>query len=57
MMDLYSMNRVARNGLLLVSALALLVAFSSGCSRTKGRSLDVTSGEYYSEAEYTELSN
>ena len=31
MMDHYFMKRIARNGLLLVAALALLVAFSSGC--------------------------
>lgn len=57
MMDHYFMKRIARNGLLLVAALALLVAFSSGCGGSKGRSVDVSSGEYYSEAEYTELSN
>jgi len=51
------LKRTNPGGLLGVTALFLLVAFASGCSRTKGRAIDVTSGEYYSEAEYTELSN
>lgn len=56
-MDLRYLKRTTHGGLLLVAALAVVLAFASGCSRTKGRSIDVTSGEYYSEAEYEELSN
>ncbi len=36
---------------------ALLVVAATGCSRTTGRHVDVSAGEYYSQEEYEELSN
>ncbi len=40
-----------------IVALALLSVVVSGCSRTKGRSVDVSAGDYYSQEEYEALSN
>jgi len=45
--------RIAR----LVATVAVLAVVITGCSRTSGRQVDVTAGEYYSEEEYLELSN
>lgn len=36
---------------------AIASAAITGCSKTTGRTVDVRAGEYYSEAEWTELSN
>jgi nucleoid-associated protein YgaU len=51
-------GRTARSAtfrlLILIAAVGLI---ASGCSRSKGRSVDVTAGEYYSQEEYIELSN
>jgi len=43
--------------LMLVAALGAAMAASSGCSKTRGRTVDVKAGEYYTEAEYELLSN
>ncbi len=41
----------------LVIVLAVTAVLSVGCSRTSGRYVDVTAGEYYSQEEYEQLSN
>lgn len=50
------MDKLSR-AIRLVLTVALLAVVISGCSRTSGRRIDVTAGEYYSEEEYIELSN
>jgi nucleoid-associated protein YgaU len=41
-----------------IALLGAVIAFGSvGCSRTKGRTVDISQGEYYSEDEFAELSN
>ena len=39
-----------------VALVAVIGLITTGCSRSKGRSIDVSAGEYYSEEEYLELS-
>lgn len=41
----------------LVAVVMMTVVVTAGCSGTKGRHVDVSAGEYYSEDEYAELSN
>jgi nucleoid-associated protein YgaU len=41
----------------LVAVAAAAVALGAGCSKTTGRSIDVSAGEYYTEAEFEKLSN
>jgi nucleoid-associated protein YgaU len=47
---------VAR-GLLYVLIFAVVASGSVGCSRTKGRTVDIKQGEYYGEDEFAELPN
>jgi len=37
--------------------IAVLAVVATGCGRSSGRHVDVAAGEYYSQEEYTELSN
>jgi nucleoid-associated protein YgaU len=46
-----------RNTSRFIVALALVAVVASGCSRTKGRQVDVSAGDYYSQEEYEALSN
>lgn len=41
----------------LIAGTAVVALLATGCSRTSGRHVDVTSGEYYSQEEFEELSN
>jgi len=41
----------------LTATAAVLALVITGCSRTSGRQVDVSAGEYYSQEEYEELSN
>jgi len=51
------MNRtLARRSVFLV-VLGVAAWAAAGCSRTTGRHVDVTAGEYYSQDEFAELSN
>jgi hypothetical protein len=54
-------GRIALSAAVRLARLALLIAvfgiIAAGCSRSKGRHVDVKAGEYYSEEEYRELSN
>jgi nucleoid-associated protein YgaU len=51
------MNMHPGNALRLGAGLIAALVLVTGCSRTTGRQVDVTAGEYYSEEEYVELSN
>jgi nucleoid-associated protein YgaU len=48
--------RAIVNPVLAAAVGAVLIA-SAGCSKTTGRSVDVSAGEYYTELEYEQLSN
>jgi nucleoid-associated protein YgaU len=50
-------SRIARSAILrFFLILAALAVVAGGCGGSKGRQMDVSSGEYYSEEEYKELS-
>jgi nucleoid-associated protein YgaU len=56
-MNSYYTSRNARSATVRVFVLiAILGLVAVGCSRSKGRHVDVAAGEYYSEEEYKELS-
>lgn len=44
-------------GIRLILVVGATTVIAMGCSRSKGRHVDVSAGEYYSQEEYAELSN